>query len=225
MKEMIFKVIFMFIEMKLYNEYIDGQQDGIYHLYALKSDAVIGEEFTNLKYGQNVTDLYPQLDRDNINDSPYSTKTHAANFPIGDVFTSDLKNSITREAADTLLTKLNNNLTVDSVSTLSAGLQTVIFTRDHGLGGLVKGTVTDAGTVYDSGGTGTYYNVKILTDGEGGTWNGATAKVVVLVEQFNQLILCLLVLDIPQELIILTQVQLDLVEDLEQDLKLLLLRS
>ena len=164
---------------EIISDYIDGQQDGIYHLYVLKADATIGDEFTDLKYGQNVTDLYPQLDRDNLNDSPASTKTYAANFPIGEVYTSDLKNSVTREAADSLFTKLNKNLTVSGVSALSSGTQTITFTRDHGFGGLVQGTISDSGTGYNSGGSGTFYNVKILTGGEGGSWEGATAKVVV----------------------------------------------
>ena len=77
------------------SEYKEDDQDGIYHLYLLNADNAISEEFTNLKYSQSVTDLYPQLDRDNINDNPKSTKTFALRSPIGEVETNDLKKSIT----------------------------------------------------------------------------------------------------------------------------------
>ena len=112
-------------------DYIDGSQDGVYHLYTLKADASVAQEFTNLQYGQNVTDLYPQLDRDNVDDSPLATKTKALNFPLGQVYTSDLKGSITREAATDFIKKLTKNLTVSSSTALSGGISTVTFTRNH----------------------------------------------------------------------------------------------
>ena len=39
-------------------------------LYVLKADNTINTEFTDQKYSQNVTDLYPQQDKDNENDNP-----------------------------------------------------------------------------------------------------------------------------------------------------------
>ena len=161
---------------EIINEYIQDQQDGIYHIYALKADATISEEFTNLGYSQNVTDLYPQLDRDNIEDSPASTKTRALSFPIGEVHTSDLKGSITRETADNIITKLTENLTVSATSPLSNGISTVTFTRNHGFNGAITGTLS-AGTGTRTNGT--YYNVKLFNDSVYTSWNGATAKVIV----------------------------------------------
>jgi len=158
------------------NEYIDGQQDGVYHLYALKADAHVSQEFTNLAYSQNVTDLYPQQDRDNINDSPASTKTRALSSPIGEVHTSDLKGSITRESADDLIKKFTKNLTVSSISSLSAGISTITFTRNHGFNGAVTGTLSPGtGTRTD----GTYYNVKLYDNAAYTSWSGATAKVII----------------------------------------------
>ena len=54
------------------SDYIKDVQDGIYHLYVLKADNSVVEEFTDQKYSQNVTDLYPQQDKDNENDNPPS---------------------------------------------------------------------------------------------------------------------------------------------------------
>ena len=60
------------------SEYIKDVQDGIYHLYVLKADNTIStEEFTGQKYSQNVTDLYPQQDKDNENDNPPSAVSFA----------------------------------------------------------------------------------------------------------------------------------------------------
>ena len=87
---------------EIINEYIEDQQDGVYHIYALKADNRIASEFTELQYGQNVTDLYPQTDRDNIDDNPGPTRSRALSSPIGDVHTSDLKGSI-RENQQILL--------------------------------------------------------------------------------------------------------------------------
>ena len=52
------------------SDYIKDVQDGIYHLFILKADNAITTEFTEQKYSQNVTDLYPQQDKDNENDNP-----------------------------------------------------------------------------------------------------------------------------------------------------------
>ena len=159
------------------NEYIEDQQDGVYHIYALKADNAISEEFTDLEYGQNVTDLYPQTDRDNVNDNPASTKSKAVSSPIGEVHTSDLKGSITRESADSVMTKLAGGLVVDSVSTLSAGIQTVTFTRNHSFAGISTAALNSAGSGTRTNGV--YYNVKLYDNNTYTSWRGATGIVSV----------------------------------------------
>jgi hypothetical protein len=154
--------------------YIYNQQDGIYHLYVLNASNAVPTEFVNLKYGQLPTDLYPQLDRDNINDNPPAAKTFAKRSPIGAVVTSDLKKSITRETADLTLKDIGIGLTISSVSTTS-GIATVTFSRFHGLSGIVTGSIT-GGASYSNG---TYFNVKLLNGSQSGSWSGATAKVTV----------------------------------------------
>jgi hypothetical protein len=149
--------------------YISGIQDGVYHIYTLSADNAVPTEFTNIKYSQNVVDLYPQLDRDNINDNPSSSKSFAKRSPLGEVVTNDLKKSITKESTDTLLTNLGVGLDVSNVSG-----STITFVRRHGLSGIVTGTRT-GGATYTNG---TYQNLKLLND-LGGPWQGATARVVV----------------------------------------------
>jgi len=168
---------------EIISEYIEDQQDGVYHIYALKADNKVETEFTNLKYGQNVTDLYPQLDRDNINDNPGSTKSKALSSPIGDVHTSDLKGSVTKESADSFMTKLGGGLIVDSILPESGGISTVTFTRNHKFAGISTATLTSAGSGTRTNGT--YYNVKLYNENTYSTWNGATAQVVVSSNAIN----------------------------------------
>jgi len=158
------------------SEYIKDVQDGVYHIYALTADKAVPTEFTNLKYSQNVVDLYPQLDRDNINDIPTSAKSFAKRSFIGEVVTNDLKKSITKEATDNLLKTLGIGLNVSSVSDAGTSA-TITFARDHGFAGIVTGSITP-GATYPGG---THQNVKLLNGNANptlGTWKGATARVV-----------------------------------------------
>ena len=159
--------------------YIDGIQDGIYHLYLLNANNAIDQEFTNLKYSQNIVNLYPQLDRDNINDNPSSAKSFATRSPLGQVVTNDLKKSITKESIDSLLTSFGAALDVSSVSS-STNSATITFARNHGLSGIVTYSSLTAGSGYTPvSGITTYYNVKLLNTSQVGTWQGATATVKV----------------------------------------------
>ena len=158
-------------------EYIDSEQDGVYHIYALNSDNQITQEFTDLKYSQNVTDLYPQLDRDNLINEPKSARSYATSSPLGIVNTSDRKSSITKETADKLITKLHQSLIVNTASPITGGQQ-VTFSKNHSFNGIVSGTLTvgSSGRNVD----GTYYNVRLYNENTLITWDGATATVVLL---------------------------------------------
>ncbi len=159
--------------------YIKDTQDGVYHLYVLNASNKVGTTFTDLGYSQNVSDLYPQFDRDNIEENPAASSTYASRSPLGKVTTDDLKKSLTRETADKLLKDFHIANTITGVSTSFAtttkGTATLTFAREHNLSGIVTATINAGG----SGGTqGTYRNVKLLNDGTT-TWDGALAKVIV----------------------------------------------
>ena len=157
------------------SDYKENVQDGIFHIYPLNSGNPISEEFTDSKYGQNVTDLYPQLDRDNPDDSPNATNTFANRFPLGQVTTNDLKKSVTRETVDTLLTDIGIGISISSVGSLSSGVQTITFSREHGISGVTTGTIT-GGASYTNG---TYNNVKLFDNSGLSSWSGVTANVIV----------------------------------------------
>ena len=160
---------------EIISPYIHNQQDGIYHLYVLNSNNKVTTEFTNLEFSQLPKDLYPQLDRDNVNDSPSSSKTFAKRSPLGSIVTNDLKKSITRETVDLAMKKIGIGLTISSVSS-STNSATITFPRFHGLSGITSGYLSNGGASYTQG---TYYNVKLLNTNQSGTWNGATAYVNV----------------------------------------------
>ena len=155
------------------SEYSQSERDGIYHIYALSADYAIPNEFTNLEYGQNVVDLYPQLDRDNSDDDPNSAKSFALRSPLGKVETNDVKKSITKETADKLTTSFGIGVTLSAANN-STNVAT--FSRRHGIGGISGGTL-DGGSGYPTNDT--FYNVKLYNEPGLSTWNGATAKVEV----------------------------------------------
>ena len=159
------------------SDYKDGVQDGIFHIYPLNSGNPVPIEFTDSKFGQNVTDLYPQLDRDNPDDNPEATKTFANRFPLGQVTTNDLKKSITRETVDKLMTDVGIGISIASVGALTSGTRLITFTREHGIQGATGGSIASSG---GSGYTnGTYNNVRLFNDSGLSSWSGVTANVIV----------------------------------------------
>jgi microcystin-dependent protein len=158
------------------SDYIKDERDGVYHLYVLNANNSPTNTFTNYKFTQTPVDLYPQLDRDNIDSNPKSSKTYAKRAPIGDVVTNDLKKSITRETIDIFCKDFGRGLEIQSVSAIQQPSATITFVGNHGLGGIVDGALS-VGT--GTRNNGTWYNVKLFNDSGSSIWNGATAKVVI----------------------------------------------
>ena len=160
---------------KSYEKNID---DGIYYLYVLNADASLPQEFTADKYSQNVTNLYPQLDRDNFNDNPPPAKTFAKRFPLGDVVTNDLKRSLTRENTDMFLDTFGVGFKISSISGTTPA-ETLTFDRQHDLNRLVNFNALSGGSGHSDG---TYRNVRLFNDNSApnsAIWDGATANVTV----------------------------------------------
>ena len=161
------------------SEYINNIQDGIYQVFPLNASNFIPTEYTGLNYSQNVVDVYPQLDRDNVNENPQAAKSFAKRSPLGQVITNDPLKSITRETSDKFIKKIGFGFEIDSfIDNGTSG--TVSFTREHNIGGLIN---PELKTGDNSGFTnGTYLNVKVYTSSttqDDTTWNGTLARVVV----------------------------------------------
>jgi hypothetical protein len=159
------------------SEYVKDESDGVYLLEVLASDYAPPTEFTDKKYSQQITDFYPQLDRDNIRKNPPASVSFARRAPIGRVDTNSLLNSVTREAIDKFAQKFGVGYGVSSVTPVSAGVCTVQLTQQHNFNGFIAyENLSPYGTgagfaVTDK------YNVKLVDSL--GNWNGATARVVV----------------------------------------------
>ena len=154
-------------------------QDGVYYVYMLNASNAIPTEFTNVKYSQNVVDLYPQLDKDNIDDNPVSSKTFAKRSPLGEVVTNELKRSVTRESVDKFYPYFGVGPVISGVTTSQSGITTLTFSTEHNLNGIVTYSSLSGGSGHTNG---TYYNIKLFNDNSApavAVWDGATAKVTV----------------------------------------------
>ncbi len=161
-----------FFRNDIISEYDEGVETGVYHGYQLFSDFAIPEEFTNNKYSQTVVDLYPQLDRDNTNDTPTSAKSFALRAPLGKVVTNDLQKSITKESVDELLVKFGSAI---KISSETGGV--ITLERNHNLCGIAHGVLHSNNSGMNNG---TYENVKIFEGPvDSGIWNGSLGKVTV----------------------------------------------
>ena len=157
--------------------YVKDETDGVYLLEVLASDYTPPGEFTDQNYSQQVSDFYPQLDRDNVRKNPPAMKSFARRAPLGKVDSNNILNSSTREAIDKFAQNFGVGLGVSSVTPVSAGIVTVQLTGQHDFNGVKE---------YEnlspfSSGTGfavtDKYNVRLLDGSQ--NWNGATAHIKV----------------------------------------------
>ncbi len=161
--------------------YIEGVQDGIYHLFVLNSNNAMTDssgQFTDEKYNQNIVNLYPEYDRDNIDANPPEATSFAKRFPLGDVVTNDLKKSITRETTNNFIETFDVSNTV-SLATNNNNNAVLTFTEEHGLGSLKRHNALNGGSGHTNG---TYFNIKLFNTNavpSSAVWDGATADVTV----------------------------------------------
>ena len=167
--------------------YIENVQDGIYHLFVLNANNNAidpSKEFSEDKFNQNIVNMYPQYDRDNVDDNPPEATSFAKNFPIGDVVTNDLKKSITRESVNNFISGFDVSNTIKTVVD-SGTTATLTFNKEHDFDALkyISPSKLIGGSNHEPvSGIATYYNVKLLNDTNVATnsnWDGATANVTV----------------------------------------------
>lgn len=159
-------------------EYSSGLQDGIYYLTCLIGNiSPTATEFASQKFKQNITDLYPVVDKDNLVTDPLQSLTGASNKLIGKVIVNDPQNSITKESIINYLKDNRIGLAVTNAVSISSGLSTVFTSTDHNLNTITGLSILLPGSGYGSGISSTLYNVSLV--GVGITGNGATANVTV----------------------------------------------
>ena len=166
-------------EVETIQEYDEGAQDGIYHLTCLIGNIKpTVEPFDTLKFKQDVSRLYPTVDKDNQNNDPLEAVSSAVNDEIGKVDSNNSQNSITKEVAINYLK--DNRIGIGISGTNISGTTASIFTQNsHNLSGIVTFTISNAGTNYNAGVTTTLYNVPLYNNSATDTGDGATAHIAV----------------------------------------------
>jgi len=164
-------------------KHITGEQDGVYHLTCLHyAVSPTVSPFSSFKFSQPVKDLYPQVDRDNPVSDPDLAFSHAESKPIGKVVSSDLKNSITKDATLKFLSENGISVGITSiVSDMGTGLaHTAHLTVEHQLNSIVSVGIASSGVNYGSGSATTLFGAKLVGVGLGSTaGSGAIANVTI----------------------------------------------
>lgn len=161
-------------------KHIPGQegQDGVYHLTALASNVApseqVGFNLSDKKFNQDVRNLYPQLDRDNIESDPDAAVSHADLSVIGIVITNDKKNSITKEALSYYVknSRIGIALTGAQISGIGSTTLSIGTEIEHNLNSIKSFTFT-SGSGYPA--SATLYAKPLLQVLSSGT--GATVKI------------------------------------------------
>ena len=167
-------------EVETLQDYVSGSQDGIYYLTCLLGNVKpTVSEYSNLKFKQNITQLYPTVDKDNATNDPQQSVTAASNSLIGKVVVNDPLNSITKETAINYLRDNRVGYAVTFAESKHSGITTVFSDINHSLNSVTNVSITAQGAGYSpSAGVGTeYYNVNLV--GTNIVGDSATANVIV----------------------------------------------
>jgi len=156
-------------------DYITDQQDGIYYLTCLIGNiSPTVSEFSDSKYKQNFTYLYPTVDKDNPNNDPEQTVSAASNKILGKVDVNNPLYSITKESTINYLRDNRIGFAVTTGLSGSTGITTITGDIEHDLNSITNLSISAEGSGYTAGKN---YNVSLT--GIGITGDGATANVSV----------------------------------------------
>ena len=157
--------------------YISGQQDGVYYLTCLIGNIspTTNQGFSNLKFKQNASHLYPTVDKDNLNVDPIQSTSIASNEFLGKVNVNNPLNSITKESILEYIKDVNVGFAVTGAISNSAGVSTIFTKLNHNLNSISG--VSFVGTGHTTAGAQIYYNVPLVNELAGLTGQDATANV------------------------------------------------
>ncbi len=164
-----------------YKKHVPGQQDGVYHLTCLDTSiAPTITPFDSLKFSQPVQNLFPELDRDNLNDDPAAAESFVREEQIGKVVINDTRKSLTKKVIHNFLRENGIGIAITSIQTDSytGTAHTVFLEKQHNLNQIISVGISSNGSGYGSGSAETLYGAKLL--GVGSTsGDGAIANVTV----------------------------------------------
>lgn len=174
---------FYVYDVQTINEYISGEQDGVYHLSIINSSntpKVAPFNTDQYSLSQPINNYYPQLDRDNpvVESKPSSCYPLSDN--IGEVVINDPKNSITGETLNEMLNQVG--VAITGIISNNVGTAYTIFTAyDHGLNRITVPTINNSGAGYGDGSSTIqyYYNAKLQNITSGSIGDFSTGLVTI----------------------------------------------
>jgi len=154
-----------------------NKQDGVYHLICVDSSiSPTVNEFNNERFNQSIENLYPQFDADNFNMDPLHASSFAVNTPVGRVVTNNLKNSITKEFANSFLVGNRIGYAVTGALGSTQGISTIFTNVEHNFNSIISVGIGSSGVNYGAGISTTLYNATLAYSGIE-TGKGATANI------------------------------------------------
>jgi hypothetical protein len=179
-----YKGIYSIYRSEEIQQYVKGEQDGVYHLTVVNSsNSPAVSPFDSLRLSQPIQNLYPRTNRDEPVSDPQSAKSFAVSSPIGKVIINDPEQSLSKETIESSLLDFNVGIGISNITSIGlAGTSHILSTNiDHGLNRAISVVVdpSNIGANYGSGlgVTETYYNAQLIS--ETGIGTDASAKVVV----------------------------------------------
>jgi hypothetical protein len=163
-------------------EYVPGNQDGVYNLLILNSsNSPTVSPFSSERYSQPVQYLYPQTNRDNPSSDPKASASFALPNQIGLVVIDDPQHSVTKETLQESLFDMNVGVGITGIISNSTGTAHTIFTSiDHGLNRVINVSIANSGSGYGNGNAGYFYNAKLVSAGVANTQGQhATARIEI----------------------------------------------
>jgi len=158
----------------------DGQ-DGIYQLTLIAGSVSpkpnVGFGISERKFNQDVRNLYPQVDRDNVVIDPEATISYAELSPLGKVQTNDKKLSLTKESLSYFLDNNRIGYAITGAIITGTGNTTVtLYTNnDHNLNSIKSISLVSGGAGYNNsaGVSSTLYSAEL----ENGSIEGRNGSV------------------------------------------------
>ena len=174
-------------------EYIPGQQDGVYYLTLLTGNVTpTVSQFNAQKFKQSPYYLYPVVDKDNLVLDPLQSISVASNSLIGKTLVDDAQHSLTKESTINYLKDNRVGYALTGAEADNFGEATIFLAQNHSLNAVERvDLVTNGGTNYGNvaSGTTSLYNVPTTADfgdGEGCTLKlTVTNKIVTAAEVMN----------------------------------------
>ena len=157
-------------------EYIQGQQDGVYNLIVLNaSNSPEVSPYNTQEFLQPVKNLYPQVDRDNLRSDPDPSSSYALSSTLGKVVLNDPEKSETKETLNKFLYNFGTSNKIVSITPLSGSQVRLKTEKNHSFSKITSVSITGTGGGYGTGVVGSFFGAKLT----GGTGEGATALVSV----------------------------------------------